>query len=181
MSDSIELKKHEIEGIGEAIRQMKSMLDYVGNMLDRYKSAIDTWLASLVEEQTPAVQTVQPPRSRPHKCGFTKKSYNGKNQRIKFRVVFGDGTVIDNCKFMHEVYVRALEKIGERKIAKLGWKFASEPLVTKNEDELGKYKKWTKRTSRGWYVATHMNNIDKMNNIERLGKALNIEVRCELK
>ena len=184
LMDEMQRERQNVFEFNEATENSQPVVqEIIDEFIDKVASIAEDWMAFMDIVRTDGIKTINDGyelESRPHKGGYIRDDSNGKSSRVRFRVKFDDGAIIDNCKFMHEVYVRAIEKMGEEKVARLGWTYASEPIVTNDESELSKYPQWTKKTRNGWYVATHINSHDKMRIIECFSKALGNKAVCEV-
>lgn len=111
--------------------------------------------------------------------GRQKHSHKGSTE-IPFRVVFGDGTIIGPYDCSYQTYIEALEKVGYEKISTSGILFASEPLVSKNESDFKKYPNETKKANGNWFYTSHMNNVGKIRNLNKVFKKFGIDAKCEV-
>ena len=99
-----------------------------------------------------------------------QKKGRPKAKATTFKVKFPGGECIE-ASAANEVFVRAIEKFGPRKVAALGFK----ALVARTEKEFGARSRGLKKLGK-WYVSTHSSTDSKMHKIKSIAKKLGVSV-----
>ena len=92
-------------------------------------------------------------------------------------VVMPDGRIIRHSK-AKDTFIEVLEAIGVDKIRPLGLKFCKIPIISNTRDT--KYGKAQHPIGGGWLVLTHSSTQDKKKMIEKIAKALRLNINVEI-
>ena len=95
----------------------------------------------------------------------------------RLRIVFSDGQIIQE-DLAAETFRQFVMKVGPEKVRALGMKQNRVPLVSNTLDK--KYQSSQKSVGGGWYLITCSNTQTKKRDIERIAKALGIQLRVEI-
>ena len=95
----------------------------------------------------------------------------------QMRIVFSDGQIIQE-DLAAETFRQFVMKVGPEKVRALGMKQNRVPLVSNTLDK--KYQSSQKSVGGGWYLITCSNTQTKKRDIERIAKALGIQLRVEI-
>ena len=112
------------------------------------------------------------------KTGYTRK-VEQVGPRTNFKVVFADGTVIEDS-MAKRVFARTIEKIGPERISKLNIQSGGEPIVSKDKSAIAKRPSQIEEIKNGWFVKTHSSTEQKMIFLKKIAKALGIDLKCEM-
>lgn len=116
--------------------------------------------------------------SRKRKTGYTRH-VEQVGPRTNFRVEFADGTVIED-RLAKRVFARAIEKIGAERIARLNIQQGGEPIVSKDRALIAKRPSQIEEIKNGWFVKTHSATEMKVSILNKIAKALDINLKCEV-
>lgn len=166
-----------VDNLKTKVSECQSDCDIISNWAENANGGSDESRELMANEEEDVFAN---PVSTRNYVGGCKRNVLTRQSSIKFRVVFDDGTIIEPCQFSYETFMKACEKFGEEKIAKLGWTWGSEPIITKNANDFVKYRDGIKMTKNGWYVQSIMSSKYKMLFIEAFGKAFKTGVKCEI-
>ena len=167
------LKAGNIKPAKEAIAYAEKLAEFV----KKIQKLGDEWkkLEAKIDAAAPEVkEIVLPTKPVKSKTGYTQKPGGKKSAKTTFEVVFADGTKITHPK-AKIVLAKTIDHIDAPKIAKLGVLVDGEPLVSNN---INNYKNQSSAVpiNSGWYVATHSSTKAKMSLVERIAKALKVQL-----
>jgi hypothetical protein len=97
--------------------------------------------------------------------------------RTGLRITFADGRVIQERKAL-ETLRQFVILVGVMNVRALGLKCCKVPLVSNTLDD--RYQYTQKPVGNGWYLMTHSSTKEKKRQIEKIAKALNIDVKVEI-
>ena len=167
------LKAGNIKPAKEAIAYAEKLAEFV----KKIQKLGDEWkkLEAKIDAAAPEVkEIVLPTKPVKSKTGYTQQPGGKKSAKTTFEVVFADGTKITHPK-AKIVLAKTIDHIDAPKIAKLGVLVDGEPLVSNN---INNYKNQSSAVpiNSGWYVATHSSTKAKMSLVERIAKALKVQL-----
>lgn len=125
-------------------------------------------------EQMDAIEILADPQIE-HNTGKTKLKSHTKSAKTNLRVTLKNGDVIEN-KYAYEtlqdiVMMAGIEKVHSLKIFQYGV-----PLISNTQDNFYNQKE----ISKGVYLITHSSTIQKRQQIEKISKAFNLELKVEI-
>lgn len=138
----------------------------------------DAWakLRSEIDEATPEVrEIVLPTKARSRKGGYVRK-VGHVAPKTNFRVLFPDGTVIEE-KTAKAAFAKTIEKIGAEAVAGLNIVVAAEPLLSRDRKAFRKFPSQLERIAGGWYVKTHSSTAAKRELLEKIAARLGVSFR----
>ncbi len=98
------------------------------------------------------------------------------NEKTILRVIFPDGTVMEDKK-AKMTFTKTIQKIGLMRVRNLGITFCGVPIVSNTLDK--KYGSAQVPVESGLYVMTHSSTHDKKKQLDKIAKALDIEMIVE--
>lgn len=93
----------------------------------------------------------------------------------KLKVVFGDGTVIDEANAA-ATFQKAIRKIGPERVRRLGMRQVGIPLVDNRKAERYEYARAQKEVGGGLYVMTLSDTLTKQAQLEQIARQLGIKL-----
>lgn len=105
----------------------------------------------------------------------------GEGNGGRLRVVFPDGTVIENKKSV-DTFVQVIDYAGPERVASLGLKVSKYPMVskTKLDNNEGGYQQSQKELSDGSWLITKLSNPDKLNRLQNISKQLDLDLEIRI-
>lgn len=88
-----------------------------------------------------------------------------------------DGTTIEH-KAAKDTFVEVIQKIGVECVRPIGLKFCKVPIVSNNRD--AKYGKAQVPVEGGWLILTHSSTYDKKKQLDKIAKALDLNLKVEV-
>ncbi len=116
--------------------------------------------------------------SRKRKTGYTRH-VEQVGPRTNFRVEFAGETVIED-RLAKRVFARAIEKIGAERVSGLNLQLWGEPLLSQNQSVFVKQPSQIEKIKGGWIVKTHSSTEQKISILNKIAKALDINLKCEV-
>lgn len=92
-------------------------------------------------------------------------------------VTMPDGRVIAHSK-AKDTFIDAILAIGINRVRTLGLKFCKIPIISNTRDK--KYGRAQHDVGNGWMILTHSSTADKKKMLDKIAKALNMELRAEI-
>lgn len=132
---------------------------------------------NLTEVFTDAVE-IKPDPEVPHKTYGTRKVVKGEiAPKTILRVTMPDGSVIAKST-AKDTFVDAIVAIGIERVRPLGVKFCKIPIISNTRDK--KYGKAQRDVGNGWLILHHSSTADKKKMLDKIAKALNLNIKVEI-
>lgn len=132
---------------------------------------------NLTEVFTDAVE-IKPDPEVPHKTYGTRKVAKGEiAPKTILRVTMPDGSVIAKST-AKDTFVDAIVAIGIERVRPLGVKFCKIPIISNTRDK--KYGKAQRDVGNGWLILHHSSTADKKKMLDKIAKALNLNIKVEI-
>lgn len=132
---------------------------------------------NLTEVFTDAVE-IKPDPEVPHKTYGTRKVVKGEiAPKTILRVTMPDGSVIAKPT-AKDTFVDAIVAIGIERVRPLGVKFCKIPIISNTRDK--KYGKAQRDVGNGWLILHHSSTADKKKMLDKIAKALNLNLKVEI-
>lgn len=165
-----------LEPAEQAIAYAKKLKVFV----EKVKGLTAEWcqLGAEIERATPEVQDIvrMPEPLKPAETGIDNEEIS---HRTNFRVILPDGNVIED-KFAKDVFAKTLNFLGPEKVASLNLFLGEEPLVSNNKAVYIKNPTQVSALNGGWYTKTHSGTREKIKLVEKIAKALEVDLRVTL-
>lgn len=132
---------------------------------------------NLTEVFTDAVE-IKPDPEVPHKTYGTRKVAKGEiAPKTILRVTMPDGSVIAKST-AKDTFVDAIVAIGIERVRPLGVKFCKIPIISNTRDK--KYGKAQRDVGNGWLILHHSSTADKKKMLDKIAKALKLNIKVEI-
>lgn len=125
-------------------------------------------------EQMDAIEILADPQIE-HNTGKTKLKSHTKSAKTNLRVTLKNGHVIEN-RFAYETLQDIVELAGIEEVRSLKIFQYGVPLISNTQDNFYNQKE----ISKGVYLITHSSTIQKRQQIEKISKAFNLELKVEI-
>lgn len=169
MSEKVEPVLSQIE------RELVLVVDYSPNSpikvsLSRRRNIRDV-LKDVVE--------IKPDPEIKHKSYSEHKSLTTtkKSPRSTLRITMPDGHIIESRK-AKDSFIEAILRIGIDRVRPLGYTFDGVPLISSIRDS--KYGNAQTDIGNGWLIITHSSTLNKKKMLEKIAKALRINIKVEI-
>ncbi len=110
-----------------------------------------------------------------HKTGETKRTFAPKSAKTNLRVTLPNGKIIEN-RFAYETLYKIVLFAGVDKVRSLGIIQCGVPLVSNTKDNYYNQKD----IGDGLFLITHSSTVQKRQQIERISKELNLDMKIEI-
>lgn len=124
-----------------------------------------------------AVEILPDPQVSHRTLGPQKTKKDDIAQKTRLRVTMPDGTKIE-YKAAKDTFVEVIRQIGVERVRPVGLKFCKVPIVSNTRDE--KYGKAQVPVEGGWLILTHSSTIDKKKQLDKIAKALHLNLKVEI-
>ncbi|MBP8165774.1 MAG: hypothetical protein KAY25_01380 [Bacteroides sp.] len=156
--------------ISQIQRELVLVVDYVPNeplsvRISRKRNFAD---------QMETIEIIADPQIE-HNVGIIKRNSPTKSAKTNLRVTFQDGKEIEN-RFAYETLQEVVMLAGAEKVRSLGIIQCGVPLVSNTQDDFYNQKEIAK----GLYLITHSSTGQKRQQIEKISKALNLNLKVEI-
>ena len=156
--------------ISQIQRELVLVVDYVPNeplsvRISRKRNFAD---------QMETIEIIADPQIE-HNVGIIKRNSPTKSAKTNLRVTFQDGKEIEN-RFAYETLQEVVMLAGAEKVRSLGIIQCGVPLVSNTQDDFYNQKEIAK----GLYLITHSSTGQKRQQIEKICKALNLNLKVEI-
>ena len=156
--------------ISQIQRELVLVVDYVPNeplsvRISRKRNFAD---------QMETIEIIADPQIE-HNVGIIKRNSPTKSEKKNLRVTFQDGKEIEN-RFAYETLQEVVMLAGAEKVRSLGIIQCGVPLVSNTQDDFYNQKEIAK----GLYLITHSSTGQKRQQIEKISKALNLNLKVEI-
>lgn len=151
-------------------RELVLVVDYVPNeplsvRISRKRNFTD---------QMDTIEIIADPQVE-HNVGIIKRNSPTKSAKTNLRVTLQNGKVIEN-RFAYETLQEVVMLAGAEKVRSLGIIQCGVPLVSNTQDDFYNQKEIAKEL----YLITHSSTGQKRQQIEKISKALNLDLKVEI-
>lgn len=127
-----------------------------------------------ITQQLDTIEIVPDPQVS-HNMGNIRRSSSPKSAKTNLRVTFPDGKIIEN-RFAYETLQDVVMYAGIDKVRSLNIIQCGVPLVSTTQDNFYNQKE----ISKGIYLITHSSTGQKRQQIEKISKELNLQLKVEI-
>lgn len=132
---------------------------------------------NISEVLTDAVEIKPDPQVQHKSFGPQKATKQYIAPKTILRVTMPDGSVIKR-KSAKDTFIEVIKKIGVDKVRPVGLKFCKIPIISNTRD--AKYGTAQHDVGGGWLILTHSSTGDKKKQLDRIAKALGLNLKVEI-
>lgn len=132
---------------------------------------------NITDVLTDAVEILPDPQVAHRAFGPQKTKKEEIAPKTRLRVTMPDGSQIEH-KAAKDTFVEVIRKIGIDRVRPIGLKFCKVPIVSNTRD--AKYGKAQVPVEGGWLILTHSSTNDKKKQLDKIVKALHLNITVEI-
>lgn len=158
----------------EVQRELVLVVDYVPGESLKVSLSRKRKVAELFDD---AIEIKPDPQVQHKSFGPQKATKQDIAPKTILRVTMPDGSVIKR-KSAKDTFIEVIKKIGVDKVRPVGLKFCKIPIISNTRD--AKYGTAQHDVGGGWLILTHSSTGDKKKQLDRIAKALGLNLKVEI-
>lgn len=155
-------------------RELVLVVDYVPHAPLKVSLSRKRNIADVLPD---AVEILPDPQVAHRSFGPQKAKKDDIAKKTRLKVTMPDGTTIEH-KAAKDTFVEVIRRIGLERVRPIGLKFCKVPIVSNTRDS--KYGKSQVPVEGGWLVLTHSSTNDKKKQLDKIAKALHLNIKVEI-
>lgn len=165
------------DNIAPALKQVQRELVLVVDYLPGQPISVHLSRKRNITEFISDAVEILPDPAVEHKVGKEHEKQTKRAQKKGLCITYPSGEVLQMSK-ASDTLTEFIRRVGYQKVRALEIKVDRINLVSNSKDS--KYSAEQHEVAKGWYVNTHSNNETKLRQINKISKALGIDVKAEL-
>lgn len=160
--------------LGQIERELVLVVDYVPGTPLKVSLSRKRNISDVLGD---AVEILPDPQVSHRSFGNRKRRKKDKAPKSQLRVYMPDDTTIE-YKAEKDTFIEVIRRIGVDKVRRVGLKVCKVPIVSNTRDV--KYGKAQVPVEGGWLILTHSSTSQKKKQLDKIAKALHLNIKVEI-